>query len=229
MSHPPVPIRIHRSFAVSTRGVSFSAIALMAILAACTGSDGRSVDELVREGGLFLDPETMEPFSGLAFATLDARAGGVGQRLSLTRGEYDGPFASIAAERRLSSREIYLDGVKHGPYQWYFESGQLFEEGTYVEGRLNGPYRAYWETGELYEEGTYRGGDFDGPRRWFVGGRLIEVVTYRRGVIDGLYERYKEDGTLDLKGMLERGEPCGMWIEADRAIPYPSCGTRITD
>jgi antitoxin component YwqK of YwqJK toxin-antitoxin module len=62
-----------------------------------------------------------------------------------------------------------------------------------------------------------------------VGGRLIEVVTYRRGVIDGLYERYTEDGTLDLKGMLERGEPCGMWIEADRAIPYPSCGTRITD
>jgi hypothetical protein len=29
--------------------------------------------------------------------------------------------------------------------------------------------------------------------------------------------------------MLERGEPCGMWIESDSAIPYPSCGTRITD
>lgn len=196
---------------------------------ACGGLDERPVDELVRMGDLYLEPETMEPFSGLALATFEDRPGVVAERLSPREGEYDGPYEVLFEGRRLSSKELYQDGVKHGRYEWYFENGQLFEEGTYVEGRLDGPYRAYWENGDLYEEGTYRNGRFDGPRRWYLDGRLIELVTYRDGVMDGLYERYLEDGTLDLKGMLRDGSPCGMWIESDSTIPYPSCSTRLTD
>lgn len=199
------------------------------VTTSCTGTDERPVDELVRQGSVFLEPETMEPFSGIAFATFDDHPGVIAERLSLREGTYDGPYEAYFENRRLSSREIYEDGVRHGPYEWYFENGELFEEGTYRNGRLDGPYRAYWENGDLYEEGTYRQGRFDGPRRWYKNGRLIELVTYRNGVTGGLYERYREDGTLDLKGMLHDGEPCGNWIEADSMIPYPSCRTRLTD
>ena len=108
-------------------------------------------------------------------------------------------FSSAFEDRRLSSKETYVDGVRHGPYEWYFESGSLFEEGTYTEGVLDGPYRAFWETGDLYEEGTYRSGQFDGPRRWFMNGRLVEMVTYRNGVIEGIYERYTPWGDLDIE------------------------------
>lgn len=213
----------------SRRLLTLPTALVVAALTACSGANERPVDELVRVGDVFLDPETMEPYSGLAFATFDDQPSVVAQRLSLTEGAYDGPFEAFFRNQRLSSKEIYREGVKHGPYEWYFENGQLFEEGTYQDGRLDGPYRAYWENGDLYEEGTYRDGRFDGPRRWYLDGRLVELVTYRNGVIDGLYERYLEDGTLDLKGMLSNGEPCGMWIEDDRAIPYPSCTTRVTD
>lgn len=205
------------------------ALAAGGVMAGCSGSKERPVKELVRDGNVFLDPETMEPYSGLAFATFEDHPSVVAERLSLREGTYDGPYEAYFENQRLSSKEIYREGVKHGPYQWYFENGQLFEEGTYKDGRLDGPYRAYWENGDLYEEGTYRNGSFEGPRRWYMDGRLVELVTYRHGVIDGLYERYLEDGSLDLKGMLADGEPCGMWIEGDRAIPYPACGTRLTD
>lgn len=203
--------------------------AILVALAACERIEERPVEDLVRKGDVFLDPETMKPYSGLAFATFDDQPGVVAKRLSLREGTYDGPYEAFFENRRLSSKEIYRDGVRHGRYEWYFENGQLFEEGTYVEGRLDGPYRAYWENGDLYEEGTYRGGRFDGSRRWYRDGRLVELVTYRYGVIDGLYERYLDDGTLELKGMLVDGTPCGMWIESDRTIPYPACSTRITD
>lgn len=199
------------------------------VAAACEGIAERPVADLVRMGDVFLDPETMEPYSGFAFATFDDQPGVVAKRLSLRQGTYDGPYEAFFANRRLSSKEIYRDGVRHGRYEWYFENGQLFEEGTYVEGRLDGPYRAYWENGDLYEEGTYRSGRFDGPRRWYMDGRLVELVTYSNGAIDGLYERYLDDGTLDLKGMLQEGTPCGMWIEGDHTIPYPRCGSRVTD
>lgn len=204
-------------------------VPLLAVTTGCERSTERPVDDLVRQGNVFLDPETMEPYSGLAIATFDDGRGAVSRRLTLRDGTYDGPYEAFFENRRLSSKEIYRDGVRHGRYEWYFENGQLFEEGTYVEGTLEGPYRAYWENGDLYEEGSYRGGRFDGPRRWYIGGRLVELVTYRDGVIDGLYERYLEDGTLDLKGMLREGTPCGMWIEGDHTIPYPACSTRVVD
>lgn len=203
---------------------TFVVTAALLALTACSGREGRPVDELVLDGGRYLEPETMQPYSGLAFATFNDQPSVVAQRLSLRNGTYHGPFEAYFHNRKLSAREYYEDGVRHGAYRWYFEDGKLFEEGTFENGRREGPYRAYWDTGDLYEEGTYRNGAFDGPRRWYKDGRLIEEVTYRDGVIDGLYERYREDGSLDLKGMLEDGEPCGIWFKGDQTVRHAACG-----
>jgi hypothetical protein len=223
--------RLDISPALVTRGGALKVIALTGMLAltTCGQPDGRALDELVRDGSRYLEPETMQPYSGVAFATFQGQPGAVAHRLNLWNGTYHGPFESYFRSQNLSAKESYVNGVRHGPFEWYFESGELFEEGTYVEGRREGPYRAYWETGDLYEEGTYLDGDFDGPRRWYSGGKLVELVTYRRGVIDGLYERYREDGSLDLKGMLQNGSPCGVWFEDDRTITYPVCGIEVTE
>lgn len=203
-------------------------LGVVAVLSACGVESEQPVEDLVREGSLYLHPETMEPFSGLALATFDGQPKAVAQRLGAVGGVYDS-LSEVLNGRQLSSKEAYLDGIKHGPYEWYFETGQLFEQGTYKNGRLDGPYRAYWETGELYEEGTYRDGRFDGPRRWYIDGRLIELVTYRDGEMQGLYERYAENGDLDLKGMLFDGQACGTWIEGERTLDYPACRTRRTE
>ena len=210
---------------------SWKLAALTAVVAAltCGRPDGRALDELVREDGLYLSPETGQPYTGVAFARFSGEHGRIAQRLNLWTGSYHGPFESYFRDRNLSAKETFAGGRRHGRFESYFESGELFEEGTYVDGRRAGPYRAYWETGDLYEEGTYVDGTFDGPRRWYVDGRLIELVTYRQGVIDGLYERYREDGSLDLKGMLRNGSPCGVWFEDERAITYPACNALVTE
>jgi antitoxin component YwqK of YwqJK toxin-antitoxin module len=92
-----------------------------------------------------------------------------------------------------------------------------------VNGLLEGPYEAYYESGDLYEKGTYRSGAFDGPREWYLDGRLIERVTYQHGRISGAYERYDESGKLDLGGTLIDGQPCGTWLEGPATIAYPDC------
>lgn len=173
----------------------------------------QTFDELVRDGQLYLDPDTMAPFTGV----------GVAGNLR------DGPFEDLMGQRRPSSKETYVDGVRHGPYERYFESGAIFETGTYVDVHLDGPYRAFWEAGDLYEGGTYRRGHFDGPRRWFMGGHLVETVTYRNGIIEGIYERYTASGELDMKGILYDGYPCGRWIEGTQVIEYIACGARVTE
>ena len=218
-----------RSFAPIASALKLAALVGMLGLATCSGPEGRSLEELVRDGGLYFEPETMQPYTGVAFATFEAESDVVAKRLNLWNGAYRGPFERYFRDGDLSSMESYVDGVRHGPYRWYFESGELFEEGTYEDGRRDGPYRAYWQTGDLYEEGTYRHGEFDGPRRWYRNGRLVEMVTYDLGIMDGLYERYLDDGTLDLKGMLQAGNPCGVWFEAERTISYPACGSYETE
>jgi MORN repeat variant len=205
------------------------AVVVLVGVAACTGPAPRPVDELVREGDVYLDPETLQPYSGPVFVTFDDQPLVVAQRLSLREGTYDGPFEAYFENRQLSSKEIYREGVKDGPYEWYFENGRLFEKGTYRGGRLGGRYEAYWDNGDLYEEGTYLHGDFDGPRKWYLEGELIELVTYRNGVMDGPYERYREDGALDLKGTLVDGTPCGVWLEGGATLSYPACGGASTD
>jgi antitoxin component YwqK of YwqJK toxin-antitoxin module len=189
----------------------------------CSEPNPRPKDDLVRQGTLYLDPATLEPYSGTVFTTFQGSPPRIEQRASLRDGHYDGPFEWYFGKGQLSLRELYRDGRKEGPYEWYFESGRLYERGTYRNGRLDGPYEAYYESGDLYEKGSYLAGTFHGPREWYLDGRLIELVTYVGGRIDGPYERYTEHGVLDLKGMLENGQPCGTWLEDGGEITYPSC------
>lgn len=202
------------------RGIALS---LVLLIIACGNHETRPMEELVRDGDVFLDPETLEPFTGTTFSTFDDHPLVISERVSLRDGAYDGPYEAYFANRRLSAKEYYEEGLRHGPYEWYFDSGKLYERGTYSFGFRNGPYEAYWESGDIYERGTYINGTFDGPRAWYLNGTLIELVTYADGVVDGLYERYRADGTLQLRGILLEGQPCGHWLEATATIAHPPC------
>jgi hypothetical protein len=194
------------------------------LLAAACSPEPLPFTDLVREGDEYLDPVTLEPYSGPAFAAFHDAPRLVERRASLRDGRYDGPFELYFENRQLSVREVYREGLKDGPYEWYFESGQLYERGTYENGLKEGPYEAFFENGRLYERGTYRHGDFHGAREWYRDGRLVERVTYLRGQIDGPYERYSPDGMLELMGTLRYGSPCGAWIEGSERVVYPTCG-----
>jgi antitoxin component YwqK of YwqJK toxin-antitoxin module len=209
---------------MSSRSVVPACAGLIALfLLACSAPAPRPKEELLRQGSLYLDPATLEPYSGAIFTTFEGAPDRVVQRASLREGHYDGPLEWYSGEGQLELRELYRDGTKEGPYEWYFESGQVYERGFYIDGRREGPYEAYYESGELYERGSYRAGAFDGPREWFQDNRLIERVTYADGRVDGPYERYGEDGAIELSGTLRDGIPCGIWLEHGATVTHESC------
>lgn len=184
----------------------------------------RPMEDLVRRGDAYLDPETLEPFTGTTFATFADQPRVIAQRATLRDGTFDGPFETFFADRTLSTKELYEDGRRNGPYEWYFASGRLFERGTFSDGVRHGPYEAYWEDTDLRERGTYRNGLLDGARSWYLAGTLVERVTYRGGVVEGLYERYDPSGALRSRGILMAGRPCGHWLEGSTTITHPPCG-----
>ena len=55
-----------------------------------------------------------------------------------------------------------------GPYEAYYENGQLWEKKTYVADELDGPYESYHENGQLWEGGTWNMGEECGE--WIIEG-----------------------------------------------------------
>ena len=78
----------------------------------------------------------------------------------------------------LKSRTNYhpkIDGgEKHGPYEAYYENGQLRHKGNYSDGKKRGLYESYFNSGS-------------------------SKANYKDGKLDGLYEWYNENGQFESK------------------------------
>ena len=53
--------------------------------------------------------------------------------------------------------------ITDGPYEEYWENGQLFLKSTFKNGKLDGPFEKYDENGIVIQVGTYKNGVLDGP------------------------------------------------------------------
>ena len=60
-----------------------------------------------------------------------------------------------------------------GPFETYYDNGQLMVKETYKDGVQDGPYEDYHENGQLWLRGTYKDGERCGEWLWFEG----ETVT----------------------------------------------------
>ena len=100
----------------------------------------------------------------------------------------------------------------------------LFSTGvTYVE-TPDGPYEAYYENGQLWEKGILVAGEPDGPyERYYENGQLWIMATYAAGERDGAYERFYWNGQLEAGGTYNMGEACGEWISDGEAGTFPPC------
>ena len=47
---------------------------------------------------------------------------------------------------------------KHGPWEHFYDSGQLCYKGSYLNGDKYGPWEHFYANGELQEKGSYKHG-----------------------------------------------------------------------
>ena len=91
-------------------------------------------------------------------------------------------------------------------------------------GPPDGPFETYYEGGQLVVRGTYKDGEIDGPLEIYLdNGQLWEKTTYKGGVQEGLFESYHENGEVRDKGMYKDNEKCGEWLEWGETVTYDPC------
>ncbi len=141
-------------------------LGLLAVAAAGAASAGGTIppapqeamdlDRLIDRAGVYLEPGTLEPYSGpvVRMWTPDI----VRERGTLVDGRWTGVHEWFHQSGRLSGRETWRDGVLHGPAEMYFKSGLLSLRENYANGDLDGAYESYWTRGALAERGAWRSG-----------------------------------------------------------------------
>lgn len=170
----------------------------------------RDGDDLIRQGGLDLDPETMEPYTG-PFVRFNGDK--VQMRGAYSNGEQYGPAETYHENGRLQFSTSYSDGEFYGPIKEFYENGQLKKMHTNSNGKLDGPFEEYHENGQLSRMGSYST-NLQPVGRWLAyydNGQLMWEGSYSNGEQEGPWEEYYENGQLREKGSYSNGEREGPW------------------
>jgi antitoxin component YwqK of YwqJK toxin-antitoxin module len=131
-----------------------------------------NLDQLVQRDGVYLNPRTLEPYSGQVVSRWSAST--VKEQGTLRNGRWNGVHETYYLNGQLESRDTYANGVLEGPFVAYFRKGTVSDKGTYRNGLLDGPYESYWSrmqgmplhaheqgqnmSGDMAEQGTYAAG-----------------------------------------------------------------------
>ena len=69
------------------------------------------------------------------------------------------------------------DKIEDGPFEHYWENGQILEKGTIKKGVLDGPYMLYYENGQLYQEASFDLDKCVSNNLFFQNGELMSEGT----------------------------------------------------
>ncbi|MBM4290761.1 MAG: hypothetical protein FJ138_04435 [Deltaproteobacteria bacterium] len=87
---------------------------------------------------------------------------------------------------RLQESITYEGGVKHGPFELYYEDGQKREEGSYEYNLKQGRFSTYHRGGGVHMEGTYVDGKMDGEFKITSQDEMhVQEGTYSHGMRHG--------------------------------------------
>ena len=206
-------------------------IPVLLVLVGCSEPVQRNLDSLIQEGDreVFTDPETMTLYSGPVFRLDADDSTRVVFRAVLRNGEYHGPFTDYELEEVTALLGIYQegeyrDGLREGPYTYFYPSGIIMGEGSYRSGRMDGTHTSWHENGQLWQKYTFSNGERDGPfEDYYENGQLMARGSFSNEELVGPYEDYDENGQLQRKGTISNGERCGEWFEGGEAFTFDPC------
>tara|TARA_B100000686_G_C16686185_1_gene914933 strand:- start:547 stop:1416 length:870 start_codon:yes stop_codon:yes gene_type:complete len=176
------------------------AVALVAVGCAEQEQVSVNLDTLVQQGDLFLDRETMTPYTGPVFSFMIDDTSKVSESGFLRDGERDGPYLHYHLNNQLAARQSYSNGVLDGPLEVYDDNGQLVSSAFYSNGVRDGPSEEYYENGALENIDNYRNGQLTGGNYYGENGTISGKSVFGDGL--GLSATYF-DPEDDLDPFLE--------------------------
>lgn len=95
----------------------------------------------------------------------------------------------------------YQNGLRHGVYKFWNQSGVLLNEAFYISDRKDGWSRSWYGNGQLSSEDYYKNGVIQKTSKsWYGNGRLLYLAEYDSlGQHHGVAEKYFENGQVNYR------------------------------
>ncbi len=148
------------------------------------------------------------------------KKGKVNEQGSYLNGKKTGTWRVYKENGELRSSSKYLDGLKSGLYESFWNGTLPAERGNYLENKKIGEWTKYdykFKTKETFlrYKGTYgkggiKIGRWEEYRLW--SDQLHKLETYNdQGVLNGQFEEYSVSGYILKKGNMQLGKRNGTW------------------
>ena len=162
-------------------------------------------------------------------------------------GRKQGRWKAFYADGTLRHEGAYKDGLRTGPWIYYFNDQSIEQKGSYVEDEPNGEWVWFYPNGDIWREESYLNGLEDGlsieydtegivlakgefidgfrEGEWvFISGDHREEGTFFEGERIGVWKHYylKPEESLRFEGEYDNGRESGKHI-----VYYPNGGVKI--
>ena len=122
----------------------------------------------------------------------------------------------LAEEQRIAAEKQRIADTKPSVKEEFWANGKLKSRMNYQSktdgGKLHGPYERYYENGQLWRKENYKDGKLDGLYEWYhENGQLELNKYYKEGKVEGLSSHYDENGRLVWKANLKDGKLHGLF------------------
>jgi len=95
------------------------------------------------------------------------------------------------------SEHFYKEGLRQGTWLNYFKDGTVQSYVNYQNGLLHGKYEYFFESGLPFEKGCYSNGEYVGDRlEYYPNGNLKKMTKYVTSGFMLFVKNFREDGTL---------------------------------
>lgn len=174
-----------------------------------------SVFDLDQINGLFIQRNTIGPFSGTALE--DHPNGKKKLSVQIKEGKFQGKVREWAKDGTKVYEAEYHQGKQHGKELQWYATGKKKVELEYVNGEPNGICTEWHRNGKKKSEGNFILGKEDGQHQWwFTNGKLDQEVFYKNGETDGTVKNWYPNGQIKLESNYTMGVKDGAstkWFE----------------
>ena len=125
---------------------------------------------------------------------------------------YTGYLYKLAENQKDTiSISFYKDGLKHGVWKKFYNTGKVKEIRHFKKGKKIGKYLGYYMKGEIAFEYNFKDGEYHGKRyEWKKNGSLLRESTYENGYEKGVQKIWWPDGRIKSNYIIKNNRRYGL-------------------
>jgi len=168
--------------------------------------------ELDINHGLFFQPNTIEPYTGLAYE--EHEKGKKKAHIPIKDGKINGKVKGWEKNGKKIYEAEYNMGVMIGTEKQWYATGAKKLQISYVNGEPDGVCTEWFKNGAKKSEGYYTQGKEEGDHYWwYTTGEKDQLVSYKNGVVQGKVLNWYRNGQLKLEKEFKNGLEDGITAE----------------